>query len=664
MESNQDQHSKTKRKKGMFLLEKDLNYVVSVPRRFVRLLIKVKSNLIELNQVKEELINPVFSKCVMLLMLLKKFKKLRDQILSTPEFPPKNSLMTFLDNMNMSSPKILNTLHIYLFKILAQELISKEKALTPFWTPVFLKLSETLPSPIEIECRGSVLNSLDSSLKSPEEPLQLLTIQNTKVQNKNSQKISYQLYKYTVANPWVPEGTQKKSETPKKELKAIKIRIKTNESQNKIFNKWFDTSNFIYNKTVEAIKNNSNVSQDFLRNKIITEDTKTTHPEYIKLTKEIEDIKKELKQFEKEKNQEKIEEFKEKIKLKNINKREFAKSLPSEHNELSEWEKETPKEIRASSLMSVFDARKSAITNLRNGNITHFKMSFRKKKDNNYISLQKNLIQIIKKGNKYLIKIAPYILGENMYFVIGKKSAKDILKNNIQINNDCKMIRQNGKFSIIIPEEIQKVPNEMTPESIRYCGVDAGVRTFMTTFGNTGICEYNFKLSLLTKLDDKIKILKNKQITNPRPRQFKNQKRIRKQAFNKRELKKTNYVNELHWKTIKHLLKNNDVIFYGDIKSHSIVKNKEFQNTLNRNMNNLKFYKFKERLLFKANCENKRVYVVNESYTTKTCSKCGELNDVGDSKIFHCKKCDFCTGRDINSPKCILMIGLESLGIY
>ena len=33
-------------------------------------------------------------------------------------------------------------------------------------------------------------------------------------------------------------------------------------------------------------------------------------------------------------------------------------------------------------------------------------------------------------------------------------------------------------------------------------------------------------------------------------------------------------MDELHWKTINRLLKMNDFIFYGDIKSHDVVKNK------------------------------------------------------------------------------------------
>ena len=52
----------------------------------------------------------------------------------------------------------------------------------------------------------------------------------------------------------------------------------------------------------------------------------------------------------------------------------------------------------------------------------------------------------------------------------------------------------------------------------------------------------------------------------------------------------SNLVNEIQWKSINNLLINNDVIFYGDIKSHNIVKHKKYRH-INRAFNDLKFYK-------------------------------------------------------------------------
>jgi putative transposase len=49
---------------------------------------------------------------------------------------------------------------------------------------------------------------------------------------------------------------------------------------------------------------------------------------------------------------------------------------------------------------------------------------------------------------------------------------------------------------------------------------------------------------------------------------------------------------------------------------------------------------------------------VHEAYTSKTCSFCGCLTNVGDSKIYTCQECKQVVDRDINASKNILMKGI------
>jgi len=121
------------------------------------------------------------------------------------------------------------------------------------------------------------------------------------------------------------------------------------------------------------------------------------------------------------------------------------------------------------------------------------------------------------------------------------------------------------------------------------------------------------------------------------------------------EKRKENLIIELHWKTINSILDELDVVFYGDIKSHDIVKNNK-NKRLNIDTNNLKFYTFKTRLLYKAKMRGKKVIIVPEPFTTKTCSFCGTVYDVGNSRIFKCPNSICCgkqhvIGRDLNSGK-------------
>ena len=92
---------------------------------------------------------------------------------------------------------------------------------------------------------------------------------------------------------------------------------------------------------------------------------------------------------------------------------------------------------------------------------------------------------------------------------------------------------------------------------------------------------------------------------------------------------------------IYNILKRNDYVFYGDQESR---------------------YKFKERLMYKANVLNKRVFNVNEMYTTMTCSSCGHLNDVRKKEIYKCEsisiRCNKTLLRDVSAAKNILMKGI------
>jgi len=62
--------------------------------------------------------------------------------------------------------------------------------------------------------------------------------------------------------------------------------------------------------------------------------------------------------------------------------------------------------------------------------------------------------------------------------------------------------------------------------------------------------------------------------------------------------------------------------------------------------------------MFKAKEHRKRVFVVNEAFTTQTCSLCGSINHVGSSKKYHCGLCKKTIGRDINASKNITMKGM------
>jgi IS605 OrfB family transposase len=325
----------------------------------------------------------------------------------------------------------------------------------------------------------------------------------------------------------------------------------------------------------------------------------------------------------------------------------LIKSLLPEKNEgINDWELNTPKGVRDGAIIDICNAYKTGFSNLKLGNIKFFKMHYKSKTNpNKYVSIPKSFL----KNKNGIIHLSSDFFKEHCKIKMGKKTLKKY--KDLKINNDSRIIKQKNDYFLIIP--IQLSENPKTP-LINYCGIDPGVRTFMTSFGNNECIEYHHDEEKIKVLNSKISILKNL-------RRLKQRKRILKKQLNKIETKKENLINELHWKVINDLLNRNDVIFYGDIKSHDVVKNNNINRTLNRNINDLKFFKFKERLLFKASEKQKRIILVNEAYTSQTCCFCGAMYKPGCSKIYECKICNKRIDRDINASKNILMKGILSL---
>jgi transposase len=384
-----------------------------------------------------------------------------------------------------------------------------------------------------------------------------------------------------------------------------------------------------------------------------------------------------------------------KINKANILLKNTAKKLEFVKKEnIKNWELNTPKEIRAGAVKDVCKAYDTCFSQLKSNIIRHFKIKFKKKTDpKKSIVISPNFLKIINKNN---IQLAPNFLNENSKIKIKIKKQKKHQENfykNLQINNDCRLIKQYNKYILCIPIEKSILEQK---KAVNYCGIDMGVRTFATVFGNTGCYEYKHNNELIKKINKKIDILKQKRIYKPKEKliykinklteqklkytnnkkiikklekykhifntkkKYDNRNKYRKSIISKYEQKKSNLIVELHNKTINDLLNNNDVIFYGDIKSHDIVKHKN-HTTLNKNVNDMKFYQFKKHLLEKAEEKNKLVYIVHEAYTTQYCSFCGNLNKfVGSSEIYKCKNinCKIHIGRDINAAKNMLMKGI------
>ena len=658
------------KKSSISQYEKLLSSLESNHKRFENLATNRLSSAIKHLPVKENLIKIVWKECSVVMEQLMNCPSNRQEILSMLASHRQSKWMTLLDKLT-TLDHVDNTLVMNLLAILLQELISKEKACQPFWTPVYKELSDKLLLPTEIGYADLDSISSDLSLKSKAERLQSLMMNTTRVQSKNLQKTYYQLSTSTVVDKWVSDPIE--SEV----LKAVKIRLRLSNAQKSTIDEWIATSMSVYNKTLDAIKSGHPINFMSLRDLLVTSSTKKTSREYTSFDETIKrlyDTSKKLKVLLKTTKSEaeckniQTDITRNALEIKNINamRRLAVKNIAYVKNpRVSNSESFTPKEIRAGAVEDVCKAYKTGFSQLKSGLIKHFNLGYKDIDDpNKCISIAKSMISI----NDGVIRLAPTFFenGEGN-FRIHPKTLENIP--DLSITHDCRLVCQHNKYYLLIPQKCEILERKIP---LNYCGIDPGVRTFMTTFGNCGCEEYDANNTLINKLDtdiNKLKWVKRKKHLKMKTKRGRKKARkerdtgkrveyrIRKRALTKRDVRKTDIVNDLHWKTITSLLSKHDVIFYGDIKSHSIVKDGPNKN-LNRSMNNLKFYKFKTRLLYKAQTQNKLVFCVGEAYTTKTCSNCGTINDPGSSKVYKCDTCRRYTGRDVNASKNILMKGI------
>jgi putative transposase len=229
------------------------------------------------------------------------------------------------------------------------------------------------------------------------------------------------------------------------------------------------------------------------------------------------------------------------------------------------------------------------------------------------------------------IKIAPDFFGKECNL----KTHKPV---NYTIDHNVDIVRRYKEYFIHLSIDVESLKSSL----ITIAGVDPGIRTFATVHSHndttTFITEYKHRADILKRLNLKLTLLKTL-------------KRIRKKQFKKLEKGKIDLVNNIHWDFINDLLSKNDIIYFGDIKSHNIVKDGK-NKILNLAFNDLKFHQLKQKLIYKASVAGKKVFLVPEHHTTKTCSCCGTINNnVGSKEIFECNSCKLITGRDMNASK-------------
>jgi putative transposase len=74
----------------------------------------------------------------------------------------------------------------------------------------------------------------------------------------------------------------------------------------------------------------------------------------------------------------------------------------------------------------------------------------------------------------------------------------------------------------------------------------------------------------------------------------------------------------------------------------------------------MRLCKFRQRLSYKCSFMKKGYLLINEAYTSKTCTNCSYCHEqLGASKTYKCPRCKLILDRDLNGARNILLKGIH-----
>ena len=308
------------------------------------------------------------------------------------------------------------------------------------------------------------------------------------------------------------------------------------------------------------------------------------------------------------------------------------------------WMKCVPYDTRDLAIKNFVGSFKSSLALKKKGHIKKFEMKYITKKDSNMCYMTKSTLTDITKNEKRRISICKRRIKSQLNF------RKLIRKKTIVSDGEFPVIKDNaGRYYLCTILKIKNTPKNIKSND-ELVALDPGVRTFQTYFSqkecgtigdniNKDIRKINSRIDRLEALKPTLKA--------------KTRYNLKRRCLLLRS-KITNKVNDLHWKSASFLTQRYKVIFLPHFKVKQMcMKNKNKK--VNREMCNLAHYKFKERLKYKAQLNNCQVIDCCESYTSKTCTKCGKLNNVGSNKIYKCESCECHIDRDLNGARNIFI---------
>lgn len=516
----------------------------------------------------------------------------REEKYATVEFPPDNKETISNDKSIISGDA---TPIISSLKILEAELTSRGKDLKPFWNTQSRERSNKLWLPTKTDCVVSDLTSLNGSLKSFPQGKSWFSTRVTAPPNKKLLRTFFRSSTCSQPRSTVSENTNSRLNRSL-DPNTQKLSLQTSCGVKSMTVRVYPTP-----KQKLILKSWFGVFRWFYNRTI---DYTTENQVY---------------------------EFR---KVRNNMRTNSKFTLP-------QWcETDIPPRIIAGAISDCCKAYKTCFSQRGSGLIDGFKLHYKTKKDRSQcIYLEKSCFS--KKG----------ILPKYKFGILkGVYHHKQVLLEDITIDHDCRLTATGGKYYLHVPTGSFTEPRSHASGVI---SLDSGIRTFQTGYSpenytvELGVdCVEKFKPQL--QKIDRLTAVASSCNKKKRKKLFSTIKRINSTIRNK--------IDDLHWKTINFLTRNYSTIVVSDFKTAGLFTNKKLNRGSKRTMALLGHYLFRLRLTEKCKQRGNELFYVDESYTSKTCTCCGQLNNqLGSNKVFNCKYCGLEIDRDINGARNILI---------
>jgi hypothetical protein len=241
-----------------------------------------------------------------------------------------------------------------------------------------------------------------------------------------------------------------------------------------------------------------------------------------------------------------------------------------------------------------------------------------------------------------------------------KKVAKAFAEG--QICDSEMMCDTSGRWYVLLVVKggVAPVPKDGRPYGAVY--LDPGGRTMDTFYSPDGVAGklgdgfYDMLSPLLLRADAVTSKHDRYKADEVGTSQTRRRLRIRAQAL---RTKVRDTVRDLHRKTCRFLCDNFSAIYVTPFTGASVssVRGRAIGSKVVRNLMTFAHGEFRVALQKYAAARGVLVEVVSEAYTTKTCTGCGHLNDVGAAHVVRCTECRLEIDRDVAGAR---NIGLRS----